>query len=264
MSESRRSASIFRIPSRAGAGGRLSVSPGMRQGASTARPFPVGSQANRVGRSTGMAPRGRQGMTKTPECSANVRLSEQLREACDTEAENAQEANAMTPREQAGYRRRAQAARQRRGAARGSCEDARRRKACGRGGEPEGVPKSGLMNSLRKTDPGTHMEISKGKVRWIQSARTVSAEQLGAVLIERHAARERDAERLGRVASRFEAAAEAEAGIPSDQESRAVRLAAYWTGCRSPRTRRRGPRAGIRECACAIPPQYAGNPFMER
>ena len=39
---------------------------------------------------------------KTPECSTNVRLSEQLREVCNTEAESAQEANVMTPREQAG------------------------------------------------------------------------------------------------------------------------------------------------------------------
>ena len=71
------------------------------------------------------------------------------------------------------------------------------------------------MNSLR--NPGTHMEISKGKVRWI--ARTVSVEQFGAVLTERHAARERDAERVGRVAPHFEAAAEAAAGMPSDRES---------------------------------------------
>ncbi len=248
MSESRRSASIFRIPSRADAGGGLSVSPGMRQGAPTARPFPVGSQANRVGRSTRMAPCGRQGMTKTPECSANVRLSEQLREACDTEAESAQEANAMTPREQASYRCRAQAARQRRGAARGSGRSST--ESLGRGGEPEGVPKSELMNSLR--NPGTHMEISKGKVRWI--ARTVSVEQFGAVLTERHAARERDAERVGRVAPHFEAAAEAAAGMPSDRESvrREVSRVLDRLSISEAVPTRCGC-AGIRECACAAP-----------
>ena len=63
------------------------------------------------------------------------------------------------------------------------------------------------------------MEIFKGKVQWIRSARTVSVEQLGAVLNKRYAAWERDAERVGQVASHFEAAAEAAAGMPSDQES---------------------------------------------
>ena len=85
-------------------------------------------------------------------------------------------------------------------------------------------------------------------------------ERLGAVLTERHAAWERDAERVGRVAAHFEAAAEAAAGMPSDQES--ARREASRVLDRSPRLRRREPRLVFANAVAPL--QYAENPLMER
>ncbi len=173
-------------------------------------------------------------MVGTPEYSANVKLAELLRELCGIDCEAESSAGAKRPdiriertSEWIGVECKwhgdgsgeAQCAAHVRTLVKG--KPIRVVAAVQYPPDLEDVPESRMKVPLRETD---HIqirtgEVSEGRIKWAESARKVSVEELGAVLNERYVAWERDTDQVDRVVSHLEAAAEAAADMLTNQGS---------------------------------------------